>query len=308
MQRFRKILVAVESIHADEAPHSLLRAVKLARSTGAELHVVGVIPQTRFIRGWFLDDTDAEQLTTRRWEEHISSLCEKYADGVEYSCTVRHGRPFIELIQESHAANCDLIIKSADPLGTVPLLGSGDLRLMRNSSLPVWIVKTMSIPVYERVLVALDPFAESAEEIEVNSRLLELASSLADWEQGELYVVSACEIRGAEFLVSSMSQVQFHDHVRDLAIHGKSSLIKMLERLPEPVPQERIEYQDGTPSSVIVNYANEIDADVVVLGTLTKNSVDYLLMGNTASEVLRQVRRSVLTIKPEGFHTPVTPN
>lgn len=156
--------------------------------------------------------------------------------------------------------------------------------------------------------MALDPFAESAEEIEVNSRLLELASSLADWERGELYVVSACEIRGAELLVSIMSQVQFHDHVRDLAVRGKTSLMKMLESLPEPVPPERIEYQDGTPSSVIVNYANEIDADVVVLGTLTKNSVNYLLMGNTASEVLWQVRRSVLTIKPRGFHSPVTPN
>ncbi len=41
------------------------------------------------------------------------------------------------------------------------------------------------------------------------------------------------------------------------------------------------------------------------MGTVSRTGVAGLLIGNTAERILRQVDCSVLTVKPDGFITPV---
>ena len=41
------------------------------------------------------------------------------------------------------------------------------------------------------------------------------------------------------------------------------------------------------------------------MGTVGRTGIPGLFIGNTAETVLRQVHCSVLTVKPEGFETPV---
>jgi len=43
------------------------------------------------------------------------------------------------------------------------------------------------------------------------------------------------------------------------------------------------------------------------MGTVCRTGVAGLFIGNTAEKVLRQVDCSLLTVKPEGFVTPVAP-
>jgi len=44
---------------------------------------------------------------------------------------------------------------------------------------------------------------------------------------------------------------------------------------------------------------------LVVIGTVGRSGVPGLLIGNTAEKVLSTVDCSVLTLKPEGFETPI---
>ena len=45
--------------------------------------------------------------------------------------------------------------------------------------------------------------------------------------------------------------------------------------------------------------------DLIVMGTVSRAGIAGLLIGNTAEKVLQQVDCSMLTVKPEGFVTPV---
>ena len=45
--------------------------------------------------------------------------------------------------------------------------------------------------------------------------------------------------------------------------------------------------------------------DLVVMGTVTHTGIAGFFIGTTAEDVLRQVDCSVLTVKPEGFESPV---
>jgi len=45
--------------------------------------------------------------------------------------------------------------------------------------------------------------------------------------------------------------------------------------------------------------------EVIVMGTVCQSGVEGFLINNTAEKVLHQVDCSVLTVKPDGFVTPV---
>jgi nucleotide-binding universal stress UspA family protein len=58
---------------------------------------------------------------------------------------------------------------------------------------------------------------------------------------------------------------------------------------------------------MIRDCANAIQCDLLIMGTVARG-ISGLLMGNTADAVLRQIKCSVLTVKPTTFISPVKPD
>ena len=52
--------------------------------------------------------------------------------------------------------------------------------------------------------------------------------------------------------------------------------------------------------------ANEIGAELIVMGTVGRTGIPGFFIGNTAETILNQIDCSVLTVKPHGFVSPVT--
>lgn len=52
--------------------------------------------------------------------------------------------------------------------------------------------------------------------------------------------------------------------------------------------------------------ARQIEADLIVMGTVARTGVAGFIIGNTAEAILNQIECSVLALKPSGFVTPVT--
>ena len=65
---------------------------------------------------------------------------------------------------------------------------------------------------------------------------------------------------------------------------------------------------EGEPGECISALVDKEDIDLLVMGTVCRTGIAGFLIGNTAEEVLSQVDCAVLTVKPEGFVTPVTLN
>ncbi len=61
----------------------------------------------------------------------------------------------------------------------------------------------------------------------------------------------------------------------------------------------------GEAGNLIPALAAAREVSLIVMGTVCRSGVAGLLIGNTAEKVLHQVDCSVLTVKPEGFITPV---
>ena len=56
---------------------------------------------------------------------------------------------------------------------------------------------------------------------------------------------------------------------------------------------------------MIPELAAEKEVELIVMGTVSRTGVAGFLIGNTAEKILGQVDCSVLTVKPDGFITPV---
>ncbi len=83
-----------------------------------------------------------------------------------------------------------------------------------------------------------------------------------------------------------------------------------VERLSGPdllqQPSVSIHVREGVASSVIPNVEREVQADLVVMGTIARSYIPGFLIGSMAEIVLRQVNCSVLTVKPDQFVSPIT--
>ena len=61
----------------------------------------------------------------------------------------------------------------------------------------------------------------------------------------------------------------------------------------------------GYPRRDIAATANACNADLIVMGTLSRLGVPGYIMGGTAEETIEQIDCAVVGLKPDGFVTPV---
>ena len=64
--------------------------------------------------------------------------------------------------------------------------------------------------------------------------------------------------------------------------------------------------KEGLPERVIPQVAKEIDAELVIIGTVGRVGISAALIGNTAEHVIDALNCDVLAIKPNGFVSPYT--
>ena len=71
------------------------------------------------------------------------------------------------------------------------------------------------------------------------------------------------------------------------------------EAMPD-VPVVQAQVRGMSPAPVILEYAEEQDADLIVLGTHGRRGLRHLLLGSVAEEVVRLAARPVLAVRQDG--------
>jgi universal stress protein E len=219
------------------------------------------------------------------------------------------GRPFVAVIREVLASGHDLVIKAAEgPAEGLRgrLFGSMDQHLLRKCPCPVWLVSPDRDERFRSVLAAVD--VEGNRDGELNERVVQLASSLAVREGAALHVVHAWSLYG-ESILRSLGRGIGPGRLRELLRETKRARAR---RLRELVSREAVDGSEpalhllkARPAIGIRHVARRVEADVVVMGTLSRAGATGLLIGNTAEIVLGQLSCAALAIKPAGFRSPL---
>jgi nucleotide-binding universal stress UspA family protein len=69
----------------------------------------------------------------------------------------------------------------------------------------------------------------------------------------------------------------------------------------QDLPAERFVFQikTGKPCEEICGYANEVDADLIIMGTHGATGIKRILIGSVAERVVRRGQRPVLVVRPD---------
>ncbi|MFO7577734.1 MAG: universal stress protein [Pelovirga sp.] len=79
-------------------------------------------------------------------------------------------------------------------------------------------------------------------------------------------------------------------------IHEESALME--EELLHP---PKIEVHHGHPVPMILTLADQIDADMIVIGSHSKGRLEYAFLGSVAEKILRKSHRPVVIVPPNAL-------
>lgn len=310
MQRFKNILVFTDgTTHSSVAVE---RAAALAEKNKARLTAVSVLewlPRELQRMVAAVHPSDLWELAVDERKRTLDRMVAR-ASNVEFTTKVLGGSPFIEMIKEVLRNEHDLVMMAAEGGSGVKdvLFGSTSTHLMRKCPCPLWVTTSGRPKQYVRVLAAVDPVPSDEDHNSLNVKIVELAASLARMEGSQLHVVHAWDsvAKGAWGVGSRLGEAQ----TAQIDLASKEAHMNWFDELLARVPLGDLKIQrhvlKGEASDLIPRLALRKGIDVIVMGTVCRAGVPGLFIGNTAEKVLRRVSCSVLTVKPEGFVSPVS--
>jgi nucleotide-binding universal stress UspA family protein len=309
VQRCKKLLVAITA-EAREQP-ALHRAIQLAQSNKAELDVIAVMEETSQYAGRLVPRPQVDEAAAaikRESVRHLETLIALLqATGLKVNIHVARGTLFLEIIRTALRHRHDLVVKTMEPEGRWKqmFLGSTDMHLLRKCPRALWLIQPTEPVRYRRILVAIDLNMEDQVKRELATRLLHMATSLAQSEGAELLLVHAWSPLAEKKFKDHLNAAEFNSYVRNSRQESHSRLQTFLSMAGVDIPAPRIHLAKGKASVVIPRLAKRHAVDLVVMGTIGRSGIPGLLIGNTAERVLNQLACSILTIKPPGFVSPV---
>lgn len=303
MKRFKNILVVYKHVIGDN--DTLSQATALAKQNNARVTLVDVIDSSANHSGAAI----AER------KKHLTRLAASiHEDGIKVDAIVLEGIPFLEIIQQVLRGEHDLVMITAEGRGVVRefFFGNTAMRLFRKCPCAVWVVNPRGRISYDRILTAVAPMRDDEEGRNLNFKIMELATSQARIHSSEIHLVHAWEVTGPDLeILNNEPAVLDPEGTNEKILQRhelmhKKSVEKLLENYDLTGIKLHIHLQRGSPGTIVPKVSDENQIDLIIMGTVVRTGIPGFLIGNTAETILRLVNCAVMTVKPDGFVSPVT--
>lgn len=302
MVRFRDILAIPATLKPQDP--ALRRALALAGDGSVRVTV-----------GWPVEDAEGianDILRQAALDSERAALEELVAQvarpGLDIQSSLVIGRPYMAIIHRVLTRDHDVVIKTARgrQLQQNLFFGSTALHLLRKCPCPVWVVDDQGPAQPGPVLAAIDPANSDPAAKGLATTIVDHAAFLARCDNVPLHVVHAWTVPHEETLRNSgfirMSGEQIDAHVEG----SRRKHTEAFQDVTGPFAgQAESHLVKGQPDAIIPDMIRDLGITTLVIGTVARGGVPGLLVGNTAENLLSQVRCSVLAIKPPGFVSPV---
>jgi universal stress protein E len=253
-----------------------------------------------------------EDESRKRFLRRLESLAAPLRrNGVSVSTAAEWDFPAHEaLIRRAHQIKADLIVVQRHAGHHVApwFLRYTDWELLRQSPVPVLLVKTTRQYTAPKVLAAIDPSHAFAKTARLDDEILRSGARFAAAMAGQLhavhtYVPSLLDMSPAE-LNAPDATAQINAHAARNARKGFDKALRAarLGRLGS----EQQHLLVGHAADAIPALARKLRCDLVVMGAISRSGLKRLAVGNTAEHLLDDLPCDLLIVKPPAFATRVT--
>ncbi|HKR03232.1 MAG TPA: universal stress protein [Bacteroidia bacterium] len=275
-----KILVPID--FSDQSLIALKQSYNLARLTKSEILLIYVLDED-FIKSLEHIFTDKSYEDPVR--DQVQLRLDKLADevhneaGVKVNTTIRKGKIYEEIVNVAKEIDAKFIIMGTH--GNIGLkkkfLGSNASRVIKEASCPVITIKGKKHHYgCKKIVLPLDLSRETKEKVDK-------AIELAGFFGSTIYIVSVIE-SDDEFLMNKLTRQM-------------NQVKEIIESNNIPVHTEFV--KSGDIPEEIINYAEKIDADLVIIMTQQEIYWTEMFIGFAAQEIINKSDIPVLSIRPQ---------
>ena len=307
MEKYKNILVIIDPTTNDQI--ALKRAIELAKHTHGKLTAFLSIFDFSYEMTTILSSDEREVMRNTVIDDRKSWLEEIVAEhnpenlAIE-SRVVWHNRPFEAVINQVIDNKFDFVIKGThqhDKLKSV-IFTPTDWHILRKCPCPVLLVKEHNWPENGNILAAVNIGSDEEEHQSLNDIITTEANNVARMINANVHLVNSfpgtpvnIAIEIPEFDAQEYNDTMLKTHKSSMAKHADKFNVK----------HENTHVQEGLAEDVINEVASEIDAELVVLGTIGRTGFSAAIIGNTAEHVIDQLKCDVLALKPLGYKSPL---
>lgn len=266
---------------ARELPLQILHCVETAVEGPPWGHMLEIPPDM---------EEQLEAKTRERLEELVDeTLGESRPASVEYRVELAH--PDEGILAAVSEGDVELVVLGATGRSRLAkvFVGSTAEEVVRGSSRPVLVVPgDARTDVYESIVAPVDL-------TNCSRASLRMAVDIARDEGARLHVLHVYASPSSNTGVfSSMFGAERSTELREERRREFESFVDEMDF--EGVDVETT-FETGTPHRQIVELVEETDAGLAVLGTHGRRGLDRMVLGSTASKVLRQMPCSIMTVR-----------
>ncbi len=261
------VLVVIDP--AQDTQYALKRALKMndTLEDGVKIHLFISYEMDKLSKG----QSSFEFYCDNDWfADLVKPLVAKNIDySAEVFWTENWQRSILDSVKRNHVDT--IIMSDYTTEKNQTDLSAAKWALLRMSDCPVLIVHPEAKLHRKTILAAVNMQTDNPRYVELNAKILKMARLMAKSYGAEKHIVNAYE-----------DSFEFPD---------RAKLLRDTQ-----AKQENIHVQQGDPATIIATVADDIDADVVVIGTLARRGILAAVRGNKSEEIIKRLYRDVMVL------------
>lgn len=235
------------------------------------------------------DEVDIRKEYVHKLEERLAAVADKLSsNGYQVESKIHWAYPRYEQIaQEAEDYDVDLVVQHVNGSSQDDrhILSQDSWQLVRNCKRPLLLIRDRAWPSHPVLMAAVDPMHSHHKPLQLDDKIMQASLNAKAELSGELHVVHACSASAHAFS-SPEKIVEKHKQALDTFMNGYE------------LEDGYIHLTEEKPIDAIVKYNNELHADIIVMGVVSKSRLAETLVGNTAEKVVDYMKADVLVIRP----------
>ena len=197
----------------------------------------------------------------------------------------------------------DLVVKDTHYHSALrrAIFSNTDWNLIRTCPSLLLLVKPRPMGHVPCVVAAVDPLHPRSEAASLDDLILNSAQLLAQLVGGQMNVLHSFDTMPLLTASAEAMAMPIGIQAPEIIAEWKSNHTRAIRTLgaKHDIPPERVQVLEGSVQQVLVNATDELHADVLVMGAVSRRFLQRLVLGSTAEAVLDKVNCDLLIVKPE---------
>ena len=299
MSYFNKLLVVIDP--TDTEQKSLARALEFSQRHPCQITLFLSVYDLFYDMTTMLSSDDKEAMKQAvlmdRTEWLKDLLAEQYQEYDFYIKVVWHSKAHESIISAVEEGGYDLVVKSThqhDLLKSV-IFTPTDWHLIRKCPASLLFVKDHKWVEGGNILAAVHTEDEATSEPSLSQQVIENSELMATILESKTHLVNAYPPVPLNIMVEipDFDPTKYNQQMKK---HHKVALQSLAQKYD--IAESQTHVLEGLPETIIPDLAKELDAELVVMGTVGRTGLSAALIGNTAEQVIDNINCDLLALKP----------